>query len=145
MSPASGPRSLGVSRREFLARVRTLCGLVLIAGTKDVMSADEAPKYGADGMPHGWSDDPLAFVALGEDGIVTIVVHRSEMGQGVRKPMALIVADELEADWSRAKVMQADADELKHGNHDTHGSRSVRTSSGRSAGALHRSTALTTR
>src|SRR4029077_6794204 len=56
----------------------------------------------------------------------TIVVHRSEMGQGVRTGMPLIVADELEADWSKVRVTQAPADEVKFGNHDTDGSRSTR-------------------
>src|SRR5262245_7602274 len=91
----------GLSRREFLKHARTLGAFVLVAGATSVMSADEAPKYGADGMPHGWKDDPLAFVAIAEDGTVTIVVHRSEMGQGVRTSMPMIIADELEADWSR--------------------------------------------
>ncbi len=89
-------------------------------------AAEEAKKYGADGMPHGWKDDPLAFIAIAEDGIVTVVVHRSEMGQGVRTGMPLIIADELEADWSKVRVQQATADEEKYGNQDTDGSRSTR-------------------
>jgi isoquinoline 1-oxidoreductase beta subunit len=118
--------SAGLSRREFLARVGALGGLVLIAGVAEVVKAQDAAKYGADSMPHGWSDNPLAFIAIGEDGTVTIVVHRSEMGQGVRTGMPLIVADELEADWSKVRVTQAPADELKFGNQDTDGSRSTR-------------------
>jgi isoquinoline 1-oxidoreductase subunit beta len=118
--------STGLSRREFLARAGALGGLVLIAGLADVAKAEDAKKYGADSMPHGWSDNPLAFIAIGEDGIVTIVVHRSEMGQGVRTGMPLIVADELEADWSKVRVAQAPADEVKFGNQDTDGSRSTR-------------------
>ena len=55
-----------------------------------------------------------------------IVCHRSEMGQGVRTGMPLIVADELEADWSKVKVQQATGDEVKYGNQDTDGSRSTR-------------------
>ena len=90
------------------------------------VKAEEAKKYGADDMPHGWRDDPLAFIAIAEDGIVTVVVHRSEMGQGVRTGMPLIVADELEADWSKVRVQQAPADEEKYGNQDTDGSRSTR-------------------
>ena len=110
------------TRREFLA----LGGLVLAASVVGVSKASDAQKYGADGMPHGSKDDPLAFIAIGSDGIVTIIVHRSEMGQGVRTGMPLIVADELEADWSKVRVSQAPADEDKYGNQDTDGSRSTR-------------------
>ena len=77
-------------------------------------------------MPHGTVNNPLVFVSIAPDGIVTIVCHRSEMGQGVRTGMPLIVADELEADWSRVKVAQAPGDEVKFGNQDTDGSRSTR-------------------
>ena len=77
-------------------------------------------------MPHGWIDNPLVFVAIGEDGIVSIVCHRSEMGQGVRTGMPMIVADELEADWARVRVVQAPGDETRYGNQDTDGSRSTR-------------------
>jgi isoquinoline 1-oxidoreductase beta subunit len=77
-------------------------------------------------MPHGWVDSPLVFVAIGEDGIVSIVCARSEMGQGVRTGMPMIVADELEADWSRVRVVQATGDEARYGNQDTDGSRSTR-------------------
>jgi isoquinoline 1-oxidoreductase subunit beta len=114
------------SRREFLTQLRALGGLVLVAGLPGVLKAEDVNKYGADAMPHGWRDDPLAFVSIGIDGIVTIVVHRSEMGQGVRTGMPLIVADELEADWSKVRVTQAPADEEKYGNQDTDGSRSTR-------------------
>src|SRR5260370_27176418 len=48
------------------------------------------------------------------------------MGQGVRTGMPMIVADELEADWSRVKIAQATGDEVKFGNQDTDGSRSTR-------------------
>jgi isoquinoline 1-oxidoreductase subunit beta len=113
-------------RREFLAQLRALGGLVLIASVPAVLKAEGGEKYGADGMPHGWRDNPLAFVAIGEDGVVTIVVHRSEMGQGVRTGMPLILADELDADWSKVRVKQAPADEEKFGNQDTDGSRSTR-------------------
>ncbi len=89
-------------------------------------AADDAPKWGADGMPHGTVNNPHAFVSIAPDGTVTIVCHRSEMGQGVRTGMPLIVADELEADWARVKIAQAPGDEVKYGNQDTDGSRSTR-------------------
>ena len=71
-------------------------------------------------------NDPRVFVSIAADGTVTIVCHRSEMGQGVRTGMPLIVADELDADWARVKVAQAPGDEAKYGNQDTDGSRSTR-------------------
>jgi isoquinoline 1-oxidoreductase beta subunit len=88
--------------------------------------AAEPKKYGADGMPNGWVDNALVFVSLAADGTVSIVCHRSEMGQGVRTSMPMIVADELEANWARVKVIQATGDEKKYGNQDTDGSRSTR-------------------
>jgi CO/xanthine dehydrogenase Mo-binding subunit len=52
-------------------------------------------KFGADRMPNGWRDDPTIFISLAEDGTVTVTCHRSEMGQGVRTSIAMVVADEL--------------------------------------------------
>ena len=115
-----------VSRRTFLQGASALGGLVLAVGYPGALRAEDPPKYGADAMPHGWVDNPLVFVAIGEDGIVTIVCHRSEMGQGVRTGMPMIVADELEADWMRVRVVQAPGDEARYGNQDTDGSRSTR-------------------
>ena len=112
-----------VDRRTFLSG---LSGLVLVASASRIVQAADAPKYGADGMDHGWRDDPLTFVAIGEDGIVTVVVHRSEMGQGIRTGLPIVIADELEADWSKVRVTQAPGDEEKFGNQDTDGSRSMR-------------------
>ncbi len=115
-----------ISRRRFLQGVSALGGLVLAAGFPSTLGAADPPKYGADGMPNGWVDNPLVFVAIGEDGTVSIVCHRSEMGQGVRTGMPMIVADELEADWKRVRVVQATGDEKRYGNQDTDGSRSTR-------------------
>ena len=58
-----------------------------------------------------WCNDPLVFVSIAPDGMVTIFCHRAEMGQGVRTGMPMIVADELEADWARVQVVQAPGDE----------------------------------
>jgi isoquinoline 1-oxidoreductase beta subunit len=115
-----------VSRRRFLRDVSALGGLVLVAGLPAAVRAQQAPKYGADGMPHGWVDNPLVFVAIAENGIVSIVCHRGEMGQGVRTGMPMIVAEELEADWRRVRVVQAPGEEERYGNQDTDGSRSTR-------------------
>src|ERR1700738_4362014 len=122
------PESKGVSRREFLLRLQAIGGLLLVADGLRIAKAAPSgpPKYGAEGMPHGTVDNPLVFLTVGDDGWVTIVVHRSEMGQGVRTGMPLIVAEELEADWSKVRVQQAPADEGRFGTQDTDGSRSTR-------------------
>ena len=56
-----------VSRRRFLQGISAMGGLVLAVGIPSTVRAADPPKYGADGMPHGWIDDPLAFVAIAED------------------------------------------------------------------------------
>ena len=125
-SPETPLMIANLSRRKFLQSASALGGLVLAVGYPRALRAEDPPKYGADAMPHGWIDSPLVFVAIGEDGIVSIVCHRSEMGQGVRTGMPMIVADELEADWTRVRVVQAPGDEARYGNQDTDGSRSTR-------------------
>lgn len=113
-------------RRRFLQSMSAAGALILVAGRAGDAHAQEPKKYGADGMPNGWVDDASVFVSIAPDGTVSIVCHRSEMGQGVRTSMPMIVADELEADWSRVKVVQAPGDEKRYGNQDTDGSRSTR-------------------
>jgi isoquinoline 1-oxidoreductase subunit beta len=68
---------------------------------------------------------PDVFLAIASDGTVTIVAHRSEMGCGSRTALPLVVADELDADWSRVKIEQAIGDP-QYGEQDTDGSHSVR-------------------
>jgi isoquinoline 1-oxidoreductase beta subunit len=126
-APSDSPLLLAnVSRRGFLIGVSAFGGLVLAVGFPKALRAADPPKYGRDGMADGWVDNPLVFVAIGEDGTVSIVCHRSEMGQGVRTGMPMIVADELEADWKRVRVVQAPGDQKRFGNQDTDGSRSTR-------------------
>jgi isoquinoline 1-oxidoreductase beta subunit len=113
------------SRRGFLLGVGA-AALVLAVPLPVFAQEAAQPKYGGEGMPHGLRDDPRLFVAIGADGIVTVICHRSEMGQGVRTSVALVVADELEADWNKVKVQQAPGDEARYGNQNTDGSRSLR-------------------
>ncbi len=77
-------------------------------------------------MPHGVVTDPHVFVSIDPSGIVTIIAHRAEMGTGSRTSLPMVVADELEADWSRVHVKQSPGDEKKYGNQNTDGSRSLR-------------------
>jgi isoquinoline 1-oxidoreductase beta subunit len=51
---------------------------------------------------------PNAWIRVGADGRVTAVVARSEMGQGVRTSLAMILAEELDADWTTVSILQAE-------------------------------------
>ena len=119
-----------VSRRGLLKGAGAAGGLVLALQLLPTRGARAAfpTKYstGAADMPHGTVNDPRVFVSIAPDGAVTIVAHRAEMGTGVRTSLPMIVADEMEADWARVKVVQAPGDEATYGNQDTDGSRSTR-------------------
>ena len=67
---------------------------------------------------------PGIWIEISPDNTIKITVARSEMGQGTRTSMAMIVAEELDADWSKVKVIQAPGDS-KYGSQSTAGSQSV--------------------
>lgn len=114
-----------ISRRTLLqGSAGWVFSLALTA--QGVVHAQEARKYGADSMPGGTVDDPLVFVSIAADGMVTIIAHRAEMGTGVRTSLPMVVADELEARWDKVKIVQAEANEARYGNQNVDGSRSMR-------------------
>src|SRR5271156_3835278 len=107
MSPLSG--------REFVA-VGVAAGAGLVVGFY---------------LPHGGKSSkevfsPNAYVRIAPDNKITIVVARSEMGQGVRTALPMILAEELEADWKQIEIEQAGASTL-FGDQTTGGSASIRT------------------
>ena len=106
-----------VSRRGFLQGA--LASGVLVLSARFVSSPLWAEGESAAAF------DPSLWMAIASDGTVTIVAHRSEMGCGSRTALPLIVADELDADWSKVKIEQATGDP-KYGDQDTDGSHSVR-------------------
>lgn len=69
--------------------------------------------------------NPNVFLHLAPSGILTIVCHRSEMGQGIRSSLPVLLADELGASMEQVKIVQADGDKA-YGDQNTDGSNSVR-------------------
>jgi isoquinoline 1-oxidoreductase subunit beta len=104
-----------LSRREFVA-----AGVAAGAGL--VIGFYLPHKHGS----HAESFSPNAYLRITPDNKVTIVVARSEMGQGVRTALPMILAEELEADWKQIEIEQAGASTL-YGDQTTGGSASIRT------------------
>jgi isoquinoline 1-oxidoreductase beta subunit len=103
-----------ISRREFVG-IGVAAGAGLVVGFY---------------LPHGTSNkqsfSPNAYLRITPDNKITVVVARSEMGQGVRTSLPMILAEELEADWNQIEIEQAGASTL-FGDQTTGGSASVRT------------------
>jgi isoquinoline 1-oxidoreductase subunit beta len=126
-----------LSRRSFVASVATLGG-GLALGFR--LPTDAGSARGAEG-----DAEVNAWIVIRPDDTILIRVARSEMGQGITTALPMLVAEELECDWSRVRAEFPTADEnlRRHrawGDMSTGGSRSVRTSQEylRKAGAAAR-------
>ena len=117
-----------VSRRSFLQGALSASAFVLCVriGRRPLWAAATMvnPSSGVSSVD-ATTFHPGVFLGIQSDGTVYIVAHRTEMGNGVRTSLPRILADELDADWSRVKVIQGDGDD-KYGSQDTDGSHSVR-------------------
>ena len=91
-----------ISRREFLKTTLAGAGLTIAASITPfgsrLLSAQEVKK----GL-----FNPNVWIRITPDNIVTIVVNKSEMGQGVSTSLPMIAADELEADWKQIRFKEA--------------------------------------
>lgn len=108
-----------LSRREFLA-VSSSAGAGLVIGF-------HLPRRAFADATAAAATDINAWVRIGADDVVTLIVSESEMGQGVLTALPMILAEELEADWTRVRSEHALADSAKYGRQSTGGSTSVRT------------------
>jgi isoquinoline 1-oxidoreductase subunit beta len=122
ISPFAGPARIEKpSRREFLKFTAAGgAGLVLGIYTPGVSAFVSGPADSNDFIPN-------AYVEISPSNEVRLWVARSEMGQGVRTGLMMILADELDADWPKLKIEQGNWD-LKYGDMTTGGSFSVRSS-----------------
>ncbi len=84
----------GISRREF---VETTTGLVIAFVVPWRADAVPGPAAAPPFAPNAW-------VHIGTDGIVTLTIDKSEMGQGAQTGLAMILAEELDADWSTVRL-----------------------------------------
>src|SRR3982750_2832440 len=82
------------SRRDFLKASGLVIGFTLPIGARLAQAAEAEFK-------------PNAYLQVGSDNVVTVVCGLSEMGQGVHTAIPMLVAEELDANWSRVRVVQA--------------------------------------
>ena len=107
VSQAAGAVKAGVSRREVIVTSVAAGGALLVGcSLGDAMSIGSPVKIGEFGP----------FVKIDASGAVTVISKHIEFGQGNHAGLAAIVAEELDADWSRVKVEQAPANAKLYAN-----------------------------
>ncbi|WP_111708071.1 xanthine dehydrogenase family protein molybdopterin-binding subunit [Lutibacter citreus] len=108
-----------ISRRGFVKSIGLASGGLILACNTSIFSDKEIKPENLINF------NPNLFVQLNSDGSLTLVASRSEMGNGVRTSLPSIIADEMDADWTRVSVKQGTGDS-KYGDQNTDGSRSIR-------------------
>jgi isoquinoline 1-oxidoreductase beta subunit len=105
-----------IDRRSFL-RVSALSGGgMLVAFYMKAPAFAQAPAGGPPPL------SPNAFIRIEPNGIVHIMAKNPEVGQGIKTMLPMIIADELDVDWSAVRIEQADVDAAKYGGQVAGGS-----------------------
>lgn len=97
---------INLSRRSFIKSTALVAGGLVVA-----FSIPQAKRFmgvanAAEAMP---LPAPNAFLRIGADDSITVLLAHSEMGQGVWTTLPMLIADELDADWNKVKVEHAPA------------------------------------
>ena len=118
-----------LQRRTFL-KVATASGFAL--GAFPLMGEAQTAVSGAAASSLKPTQQPSAFVRIDPDGTVTVTINRLDFGQGVQTGLPMILAEELDADWSRVKSQHGNADaayvDPAFGIHITGGSGAIKNS-----------------
>jgi isoquinoline 1-oxidoreductase subunit beta len=121
-----------VTRRDFIKLVGVAGGGLVLAVSLDACASDAPipatvtplPPTSTPRLPFDWA--PNLYLKMDRDGILTIYAFRSEMGQGIRTAIAMLIAEELNVDWNSVRIEQALTDS-KYGDQLTGGSVSIST------------------
>ncbi len=100
VAPAGGVSRRGFLKAGTLATGGLVLGFVLPSGGRFARAADAA-------KPAVYA--PNAFLRVAPDNTVTVMVNRLEFGQGVHTALPMVIADELDADWSQVRAELAPA------------------------------------
>jgi isoquinoline 1-oxidoreductase beta subunit len=117
-------KKIQLDRRSFL-RVSSLAGGGIALGLVTLNEADAQPPAagkgkGAPGGGGGFGGggaalNPNNFIEIAADGTVTIAAKNPDVGQGIRTMLPMLIAEELDADWSKVKIKMVDVDQAKYG------------------------------
>ncbi|NQU51042.1 MAG: xanthine dehydrogenase family protein molybdopterin-binding subunit [Bacteroidetes bacterium] len=106
-----------MKRREFL-QISGVAGFGLMLGC--TTSGDKVKNANAEDV------ELSHFVFIDTNGLVTILNHKPELGQGIFQAVPMIIAEELEVDINKINIIQSVADKSKYGNQGIGGSTSIR-------------------
>lgn len=96
-----------MKRRDFLRTSAAVGGGLLISLYLPELAHGAGP---VNPPPAPAAFTPNAFIRIGTDDSVTFILGKAEMGQGVYTSLSMLIAEELEADWSKIKVESAPVD-----------------------------------
>jgi isoquinoline 1-oxidoreductase beta subunit len=117
-------------RRFVMTRRRMILGGSLVGGALVVGYVATHPMEVGGAILSGGATDPApgafgSFIRIAPDGWVTIVNKQQELGQGIHAGMAAIIAEELDADWDRVRVIDSRSNFRAYGPQFTAGSQSI--------------------
>lgn len=118
--PISRPVTAAVTRRQWLQASAAAGGGLLLSFSWPAMTlAAQAPA-----TPDGTLN---AFIRIAPDGVVTLMATNPEIGQGIKTMLPMLIAEELDVDWSRVRIEQSLANEPVYGRQVAGGSRATPT------------------
>ena len=111
-----------INRRTFLKVTGLVGGGLVLA----FYMGDDATALAND-MANSTAKDfaPNAFLRISPDGVITLYSKAPEIGQGIKTAFPMIIAEELDADWSHVRVEQAAINPAVYGRQSAGGSRSI--------------------
>src|SRR5438477_3130419 len=104
------------TRREFMVGAAGLTFTVLVDGCAAMRTEERSAGAALASVPAGGAKAVNAWASLAQDGTVYIVNPAVEMGQGSQTAIPLIIAEEMDADWSRVVIVPAAPDDKIYGN-----------------------------
>jgi isoquinoline 1-oxidoreductase beta subunit len=116
------PNIKQLDRRSFL-QVTALAGGGMMIGLYAPAALSQG-RGGPGGAPAA-APVPSNYITINPDNTFTVIAKNPETGQGIRNALPMIIADELDVDWSQVTVKQADRDQAKYGQQIEGGSTAI--------------------